>query len=146
MIALALAALLYAPLQLDATPAPVCDLAAVAACAPADRPVVTPWPTGADNPPDPLYPVEPLMQGDDYPRPTDVPAAAVDEPPPPAVAPIVLVATGPAAVAPAPARHLAHTGVPAAPYLAMSAALICAGVLLRRAGSVRPTGAAQSAD
>ena len=143
--ALALAALLYAPMPAD----PVCDPAAVAVCAPADRPVVTPWPAGADNPPDPLYPVDPLTQGDDYPRPTDVPAAAVDELPAPAVAPIVLVPTVPAAVAPAPARHLAHTGVPTAPYLAASIALVGAGVLLRRVTSqatAKPVRTTQSAE
>jgi hypothetical protein len=123
--ALALAALLYAPPQLDATPASGCDPAAVAACAPADRPVVTPWPAGADNPPDPLYPVDPLTQGDDYPRPADVPGA-------PAVSAIALVPTVPAAVRPVQARRLAHTGVPTVPYLAVSVLLVGGGVLLRR--------------
>lgn len=124
--ALALAALLYAPMPAD----PVCDPAAVAVCAPADRPVVSPWPAGADNPPDPLHPVDPITQGDDYPRPVDVPPAAVDVPAPPA--PIVLAPTVPAAVPPAPAHRLAHTGVATAPYLAVAAALIGAGALLRR--------------
>jgi hypothetical protein len=46
--------------------------------------------------------------------------------------------------APAPARHLASTGVPTLPYLVVSAGLIGAGVLLRRRATA--TTAARSAD
>ena len=75
--------------------------------------------------------------------PAPTPTAATDP------ASIVLAPTVPAAVAPVPSTHLAHTGVPAVPYLAVSATLIGAGVLLRRVTRQTPTplaAAAQSAD
>lgn len=78
--------------------------------------------------------------------PGEVVGREIDEPSAPSADPaaIVLEATTPIAVTPAPARHLAHTGVPMAPYLVASGVLIGAGVLLRRRATVTTT--ARSAD
>lgn len=132
MIALVLAALLYAPAPLDATPAPTPMVTACAEpnCGTANG--AGDWTSAQASVSEPNG-GEANGAGDWTPDPA--PAEAT---------PIVLAPTVPAAVTPAPVRHLAHTGVPTLPYLAVSAALIGAGVLLRRVTSQTPVQVAPS--